>query len=127
MILQNKLSTICMSKIDTMMSYLARITKSSDQFLAIRIVVEDKELVSISLNELVVSWRPFVQGVRAHEKLPNFTKLWDDLVQEENRLESYSTQQEEVEEVTFFERTKKGSKKGYKKGKMGYSSPKIKI
>jgi hypothetical protein len=97
-------------------SYLARITKSSDQFLPIRIVVEDKELVSISLNGLV-SWRPFVQGVCARDKLPNFTKLWDDLVQEEIGLDSCSVKQEEVEEVALVGRTKKRSKKGYSKAK----------
>ena len=52
--------------------------------------MEDKELVSISLNGLVMPWRPFVQGVCACEKLPNFTKLWDDLVQEEIGLQSFS-------------------------------------
>jgi hypothetical protein len=60
MLLQNKLSTIHISKTDIVVSYLARITKSRDQFHAIRIVVEDKESVSIALNGLVVSWRPFV-------------------------------------------------------------------
>jgi len=79
--------------------------------------VEDKELVSISLNGLVVSWRPFVQGVCACEKLPNFTKLWDDLVQEEIGLDSCSVKQEEVEEVALVGRTKKRSKKGYSKAK----------
>jgi hypothetical protein len=37
--------------------------------------VEDKELVSIALNGLVPSWKPFVQGVCAHENLPNFEAL----------------------------------------------------
>jgi hypothetical protein len=54
--------------------------------------------------------------------LPTFIKLWDDLVQEEIKLESCSVQQEEVEEVSLVGRTKKGSKKGYKKGKKEGSS-----
>jgi hypothetical protein len=54
--------------------------------------------------------------------LPNFTKLWDDLVQEEIRLESCSVKQEEAEEVALIGRTKKGSKKGYSKGKREGSS-----
>jgi hypothetical protein len=41
-------------------------------------------------------------------------------------LESYPMQQEEVEEVAFVGGTKKGSEKGYKKGKKEESSPRKK-
>jgi hypothetical protein len=51
-----------------------------------------KELVPIALNGFASSWKPFVQGVCAHENLPTFDKLWDDFVQEEIRLESCSKQ-----------------------------------
>lgn len=50
-----------------------------------------------------------------HETLPDFAKLWDNLVQEEIRLETCIVQQKEVEEVALVGRTKKGSKKGIKK------------
>ena len=43
-----------MSKIDTMVIYLARIIMLRGQFIAIRIMVENKELVPISLNGLVL-------------------------------------------------------------------------
>lgn len=95
-----------MSKIDNVVSYMAKITELRNHLSAIGTKVEDKELVSIALNGLLPSWRPFVQGVYARETLPALTKLWDDLMQEEIRLQSCSAQQEEVEEIALVGRTK---------------------
>jgi hypothetical protein len=47
---------------------------------AIGVKVEDEELVPIALNGFSASWKPFVQGICACEKLPTFEKLWDDFV-----------------------------------------------
>jgi hypothetical protein len=55
MLLRNQLSTIHMSKTDTVVSYLTKITELRDQLVAIGTQVEDQELVSISLNGLVPS------------------------------------------------------------------------
>jgi hypothetical protein len=44
-------------------------------------------------------------------------KLWDNLVQEDIKLEIYSMQQKGVEEVAFVGRDKKGRKKRNNKGK----------
>jgi hypothetical protein len=104
-----------MSKTDTMVSYLTRITELKDQLATIGTMVEDQELVSIALKGLVPSWMPFVQGVCAQDTLPKFPKLWVDLVQEEIRLQSYSKQQGEVDVIGLIKKMKKGSKKGYKK------------
>jgi hypothetical protein len=60
MLLRNQLSTICMSKTDTMVNYLTRITQLRNQLAATRTQVEEQELVSISMNGLVPSWMPFV-------------------------------------------------------------------
>jgi hypothetical protein len=65
MLLQNQLSVIHMSKIDTMVSYLTRISELKDQLATIGTMVEDQELVSIALKGLAPSWMPFVQGVCA--------------------------------------------------------------
>jgi hypothetical protein len=59
-LLQNKLSTIRVGKIDTVMSYLAKITKLKNWLAAKGTMVEDKELVCIALDGLVSSWRCFV-------------------------------------------------------------------
>jgi hypothetical protein len=80
MYLRNKLSAICMSDTDIVASYLMKITELRDQLAAIGVKVEDEELVPIALNGFSTSWKPFVQGICAREKLPTFEKLWDDFV-----------------------------------------------
>jgi len=65
----------------------------------------------------------FVQGVCARETFSDFVKLWDNLLYEEIKLETYSMQQKGVEEVLFVGRETKGSKKGSKKVKKEVSSP----
>jgi hypothetical protein len=60
MLLRNKLLTICMSKIDNVVSYMAEITELRDQLSAIGTKVEDKELVWIDLNGILPSWKLFI-------------------------------------------------------------------
>jgi hypothetical protein len=50
MILQNKLRSIVMFKLDTVTSYLMNITQIHDQLAAIGEKVEDEELVNLALN-----------------------------------------------------------------------------
>lgn len=61
-----------MSNTNTMVSYLAKVTELRDQSVSIGTKVKDKELVAIALNGRAPSWKPFLQGVRSHEKLPNY-------------------------------------------------------
>jgi hypothetical protein len=118
MFLRNKLSTIHMSETDLVARYLGRITKLA----TIEAKVEDEELVPISLNRFTPSWKPFVQGICAREKLPSFEKLRGDLVQEETSLESNSARQSEVEDLALIEKMRKENKKGTGKGKKEESS-----
>lgn len=60
MLLQNNIPANKMSKTNIVVNSLSKITKLRDQLPAIGRVVEDKVLVSIALNALVASWRPFV-------------------------------------------------------------------
>lgn len=84
--LRNQLHCISMSSSDTINSYLMKISQLRDHLVAIEDPVNDKELVSITLNGLPTSWDPFIQGVCARDKLPSFDKLWADYVHEESRL-----------------------------------------
>jgi hypothetical protein len=68
--LEEQAFVVCMSKTDTVVSYLTKVIELRDQLVTIGMKVEDKELVSIALNGLAPSWMPFVQGVCAHETLP---------------------------------------------------------
>jgi predicted nuclease of restriction endonuclease-like RecB superfamily len=55
MLLQNKLSTIPMTKTDNVVSYMAKIIELRDKLSTFSMKVEDKELVSIDLNGLLPS------------------------------------------------------------------------
>jgi hypothetical protein len=49
--------------------------------------VDDSELVRTALKGFTKQWTPFIKGIMAREKLPDWTRLWDDFVQEELRDE----------------------------------------
>ena len=67
-LLRNKISTICMSDIDTLMvSYLARIIELRYHLDAIWTKEKEEKLVSIMLNWFDSSLKVFIQGVHAHE------------------------------------------------------------
>jgi len=57
MLLCDKFPSIHMSKMNIVVSYITKILKLRDQFVAKRTVVKYKELVYISLNPLLPSWR----------------------------------------------------------------------
>ena len=55
-----------MTDVDTVTTYLTKISQ-----------------VRYALNGFTAKWHTFVQGIVARENLPNWTRLWDDFVQEE--------------------------------------------
>jgi hypothetical protein len=69
-----------MRKTNTMVSYFTKITELKDQLVAIGTKMEGKYLVYIALNGLASTWMSFFQYVYACETLPNFAKLWVNLV-----------------------------------------------
>jgi hypothetical protein len=60
MLLKNKFNTTCMSKIDTVTSYLMKIVELRDWIVVVVDIVEDSELVWISLNGFSPPWHNFV-------------------------------------------------------------------
>ena len=48
--------------------------------MAIGDKVENVELVNVALRGLPKSWEPFVQGICAQEKLPDFDRLWTNCI-----------------------------------------------
>jgi hypothetical protein len=123
MILRNKLRSIQMSRSDNVTSYFMRITQTHDQLAAIGEKVDDVELVNVALNGFTKSWEPFVKGVCAREKLPNWERLWDDCIQEETREESKANRQGDGEEnLALVSQAKKGKGKGSKGNSEGATS-----
>jgi hypothetical protein len=123
MILRNKLRSIQMSRSDNVTSYFMRITQTRDQLAAIGEKVDDVELVNVALNGFTKSWEPFVKGICAREKLPNWERLWDDCIQEETREESKASKQGDGEEnLALVSQAKKGKGKGSKGNSEGETS-----
>jgi hypothetical protein len=60
LILRHRLKSVEMSKLDTVASYLMRITQIRDQLAAIGEVIDDSKLVNVALNDFLGSWEPFV-------------------------------------------------------------------
>jgi hypothetical protein len=46
------------------------------------------------------------------KKLPTFERLWDDFIQEEMRLETVASMEEEEQNLALINKMKKGNKKG---------------
>ena len=59
---------------------MVKIKKLRDQLVDIKMRIEEEVLMCIALNGFSPPWEPFVRGVYAHEKLPNFVKLWDNFI-----------------------------------------------
>jgi hypothetical protein len=93
MVLREKLRDTKMTKLDTVTSYLIKITQVHDQLVVVGEVVSNEELVRTALNGFSKPWAPFIKDIVAQEKLPNFDMLWDDFIQEEIREESLAGQQ----------------------------------
>lgn len=63
-----------------------RVSQLRDQLQDIGEMVDDEELVTVTLNGFPSSWKPFVQGICARAKFPMFDQLWIDCVQEEAKI-----------------------------------------
>ena len=63
--LRNQLRYMSMIGSNKITSYLMKVSQLRDQLAAIEDPINDKELVTITLNGLPSSWEPFIQGVCA--------------------------------------------------------------
>jgi hypothetical protein len=87
MVLREKLKDTKVIGSDTVTTYLTWIRQVRDELIAIREAVDDLELVRTTLKGFTKVWTPFIKVVVALEKLPDWSRLWDDFVQEELRDE----------------------------------------
>jgi hypothetical protein len=110
MTLRNQLRVTKMNKNDSIASYFMKISQIKDQLIAINEQIDDSELTTLTLNGFPTSWRPFVQGICARNKLPKFDKLWADCAQEEARLQSLDDPEDE-EDQALTAHSKKGKRK----------------
>jgi hypothetical protein len=64
-------------------SYLTYIRHVRDELAAIGDIVNDSELVRMALKFFMKQWTLFIKGIVSHGNLPNWSRLWDDFIQEE--------------------------------------------
>ena len=76
----------------------------SDELGSIGITVVDDDLVSLALLRLPKTWHSYQDSVNRREKLPNWERLWSDLVQEEfkrNTRDGSSSKNEDEEDCAL--------------------------
>ena len=86
MTLRNHLKSVRAKKLETMQSYFSRVAQIKDQLEAIGDTVEEAEIVMTTLNGLPRDWEAFIRGICSIRKLNKFRKLWEECVQEEERI-----------------------------------------
>jgi hypothetical protein len=72
MVLRNKRISMQMSRSYNVTIYFMRITSLCDHFADTREKLDDVELVNVALNGFPKYWEPFVKGVCAQEKIPDW-------------------------------------------------------
>ena len=95
MTLRNQLKSVRAQKSETMQSYFTRVAQIKDQLEAIGDMVEEAEVVMTTLNGLPRDWEDFIRGICLRRKLTKFQKLWEECVQEEERI---ATREEQLNE-----------------------------
>jgi hypothetical protein len=83
--LKDKLRKIKMEKGDTIPKYLTKFVQCQDELGSVGITVTADDLVSLALLGIPKSWHSYQDSVNGREKLPDWERLWSDLVQEEFR------------------------------------------
>ena len=71
-------------------NFISRVKDLSDKLGDIGEKVSNTDLVTIILNGLVQDYQIFVSSLAAREKLPKFDELTEILLQEEERMKSFS-------------------------------------
>ena len=92
MALRDKLHDTKMGKEESVSSYLTWVVQVKDELAAVGEVTSDSELVRIALNGFTKDWEVFVMCVVGHEHLPDWSKPWNDFIQEEIRERSQNSE-----------------------------------
>ena len=116
--LKDKLRKIKMEKGDTISTYLNKLTTCRDELGSVGITTADDDMVSLALLGLPKSWHSYQDSVNGREKLPDWERLWSDLMQEEirrNTRDGSSSKNDDEENLALASKARKG------KGKASHS------
>ena len=112
--LRNSLKNLKIQNVETIPSYLTRVSQVKEQLEAVDEEGENVEIVMTTLNCLPRSWDSFIQGIFARRKLINFSRLWEECSQEEAREKKMGS---EDQALTVHS---KSSRTNYHKGKSSH-------
>jgi hypothetical protein len=63
-------------------TYLTQVSQVKDKLAAVGEVIPESELVCIALKGFTKGWEVFEKCVVRREKLPDWSRMWDDFTQE---------------------------------------------
>ena len=86
------------------------IKKLRDQLEYVKMRIEGEVLVCITLNGFSPPWEPLVQGVYAHETLPNFENIWDYFIQKVDK-KIVLARVNEIQNLSIITKLRRGYKK----------------
>ena len=112
-----------MEKGNTIPKYIKKFFQCQVELGSIGITIDDDDLVSLALLGLPKSWHSYQDSVNGREKLPDWERLWSDLVQEEfkrNTRDGSSSKNEDEEYCALSAKEIKG------KGNTSHSKSKSK-
>jgi hypothetical protein len=101
MALKERLQHTKMSKGESVIGYLTKVKLLLDELLAVGVKLTPVEIVRSALRGFPKEWDPFISGIVAREKLPNWDKLWNDCCQEEIRRSRDVDDNEEEENLAL--------------------------
>ena len=111
LVLKDKLRKIKMEKNDTIPVYLTKFVHCRDELGSVGVSVDDEDLVSLALPGLPKSWHSYQDSVNGREKLPDWERIWSDLVQEEIRRstrDGSSSKHDDEEDCALATKARKG-------------------
>ena len=78
--LKDKLQRIKLEKGNIISTYMNKLTTYKDELGSVGITVAGDDMVSLALLDLPKSWNSYQDSVNGREKLPDWERLWLDLM-----------------------------------------------
>lgn len=93
--------------------YLTKLITCKDELARVGVVTSDEDMVSLALLFLPKSWHSYQDSMNGREKLPDWERLWSDLMQEEIRQSTRdnSSSMHDEENCDLASKAKKGKEK----------------
>ena len=86
--LRNHIKSVKSQNSKPMQTYFTWVAQIKDKLEVIGDMVEEAEIVMTTLNGLPIYWESFIRGICSRRRLTKFWQLWEECVQEEERIAS---------------------------------------